>query len=319
MPDLPRISVCFLSFNHAAVLRETIGSVLAQDFRDFELIISDDCSRDESWSIIQELAQTDERIRSIRPERNLGMADNANFAVAHARASSIALLHHDDVCRPDLLSKWFAVIDQNPRVGFVSNAFQIGGSARIDYHPFQTVTPGRWALRHQLLGRWDCPVRGTAMIRKEAWEQAGGMRSRFGLIADVDLWMRLAAAWDVGYVAEPLITVQAVRPRDYPEEYVNFSWNRLRLLFEIHGVNREELLGKLTPKAKAEFFWFRARLGIEELRWLAYAIVKRKPGMLIDSAQVENVYELAVSRWMRSGLRRAAQALTPPESKRGEQ
>ncbi|MDB4988122.1 MAG: hypothetical protein JWN04_3300 [Myxococcaceae bacterium] len=319
MPSLPRISVCFLSYNHAAVLRDTLQSVLAQSFEDFELIVSDDRSRDASWEIIQELANVDHRIRAIRPDRNVGMAENANFAVAHARASYVALLHHDDICRPDLLQRWFDLIDQNDTVGFVSNAFAIGAASQVDYHPFQTVTPGVWALEKQLLGRWDCPVRGTGMIRKSAWVAVGGMRPRFGLIADVDLWMRLAAVWDVGYIAEPLLTVQAVRPEDYPDDYVMFSWNRLRLLFEIHGVNREEFYSNRPLRAKAELLKFRLRLGLAELRWLGYAIVKRRPEMLLSSDQVENVYELGASRLIRRTLQRAAQLVVAPRSDGGQE
>ena len=54
------------------------------------------------------------------------------------------------------------------------------------------------------------------MIRKDAWLQSGGMRERFNLLADIDLWMRLAVSWNVGYVNEPVIIVRDQRPSYYP-------------------------------------------------------------------------------------------------------
>ena len=66
---------------------------------------------------------------------------------------------------------------------------------------------GKWFLKKELLIRFGCYVRGTAIFRKKYFDEVGGMNEKFGMLADVDLWMRLAAKWDVGYVNKPLIEV----------------------------------------------------------------------------------------------------------------
>jgi glycosyltransferase involved in cell wall biosynthesis len=314
---VPAISVCLLAYNHVRTLREAILSVLAQDWTDFELIVSDDCSTDDTWQLLEELARDDERLRPIRTPRNLGMAANANFAVSQARAPYIALLHHDDICKPSLLSSWREVAERHASVAFVSNAYELiipakrstPSYVRIDYHPFQECTPGRTALLDVIMPPWGCPIRGTAFIRKTAWDAVGGMRESFGMLADIDLWMRLAARWDVGYVAKPLITVRHAPPADYPADYHSFSWSRLKLLYEIHGTNRSEYLANQPLKRLVELAKFRYRVSSNEIYWLTYAIVKRRWDILRSSERVANRYELPVARLARKALARSADAL----------
>ena len=69
-----KVSICVLSYNHAHMLGRVLESILAQTYREFELIVSDDCSTDGSWDLIQGLAATDPEIRAIRTPENLGMA-----------------------------------------------------------------------------------------------------------------------------------------------------------------------------------------------------------------------------------------------------
>jgi glycosyltransferase involved in cell wall biosynthesis len=302
MSASPPISVCLLVYNHAALVQSSVESVLAQDFRDFELILSDDCSTDGSWDVLQTLAAADPRIRLLRTPRNLGMCGNANFAVAAARGRYIALLHHDDLCARELLGAWLAVIEHHPEMGFVSNGYANYASDVLHCESFPECSEGVSVLERRLLPRWDSPFRGTALIRRSAWEAVGGMRERFGMLADVDLWMRLCARGSVGYVAKPLITVRQQRPDNYPREYVAWSWARLRLLYDLHGVNRREHDGRAGVASQLRFLKFRARVSADVTRWLAYAIVKRRWGMLADSGEVENEYELGPGRWVRRGL-----------------
>jgi glycosyltransferase involved in cell wall biosynthesis len=308
-PAIPKLSVCLLVYNHGHILAETITSVLEQDFRDFELILSDDCSTDSSWRLIQDFASKDSRIRAVRTPRNLRMPGNANFAFGHARAPFIALLHHDDLCAPQLLRRWLEIIERYPSVGFVSNAYARYMSPRVDHPPFAEFNNGRAALEHFFLPRWDCVVRGTAMIRRSAWQDVGGMRDEFGMLADIDLWFRLAARWDIGCVAEPLIIVRHDRPADYDRAYDQWSWKRLRLLFEIHGTARREYFGGRKFRLRTETLKLRFRVSTHQLYWLSYAVAKRRWSMLSSSHEVENDYEFAFARWTRRALGQLATRL----------
>jgi glycosyltransferase involved in cell wall biosynthesis len=311
LSDRPRVSVCLLAYNHARSLRDTVRSVLEQDFEDYELILSDDCSSDATWEIILAIAEADPRVRPVRTPRNLGMAGNANFAVAQARAPFIALLHHDDICERSLLRRWVEVIERDPDIAFVSNGYGAYGNDAHHKIPLAERTDGREVLEKFVFPVWGCPFRGTAMVRRTCWDAVGGMRERFGLLADVDLWMRLAARWSVGYVADPLIIVKHDRPADYPSAYVDWTWYRTRLLYEIHGHNRIDYYGRKGLRNRARWAEFRLRVSKDTVRWLAYAVVKRRWAMLETSDELANEFELPPVRWLRRTLALASSAAQP--------
>jgi glycosyltransferase involved in cell wall biosynthesis len=312
----PEVSICLLVYNRAHTLPDVLESALAQDFRSFELLVSDDCSTDRSWEIISDFSRRDCRIRALRTPQNLGMAGNANFAVAQTRGRYIALLHHDDLVSPKLLTRWTDVATRHPNIAVVSCAYRVReqhGSldGTLHFHQFSEHNDGGTVLTRRLFGQWGCPIRGTALVRKACWDQVGGMRERFGMLADVDLWMRLAARWDLGYVADPLITVRHDRPDSYPIAYTHFDWRRFRLLYEIHATNRREYFGERTARAKMEMLRLRWRVSNNELFWLAYAISQRNWDALRTSDTVKNPYELLYARLARAGLEACAQALAP--------
>ena len=92
--NTPLISVVMPSYNHAKYIKKAVDSVLAQDFDDFELLISDDASPDSSWQVISSF--NDPRIRSFRQKQNLGPVGNLVFLIKEARGNYIALLNSDD-------------------------------------------------------------------------------------------------------------------------------------------------------------------------------------------------------------------------------
>ena len=306
-----KISVCLLTFNHADVIESTLRSILDQTVTGYEIIVSDDCSTDGTWERVLELAATDPRIKAMRTPHNMGMAGNANFAVAQSRRPYIALLHHDDLYRTDLLEKWGGVFDRHPDTTFVFNPYGVFESDYVYDHriPSECIA-GDWLLKEHLFPCWGSVVRGTAMIRREAWDRTGGMREQFGMLADVDLWMRLAMRGPVGYVAEPVVTMRHQRPSYYPEIYksVRWSWPRQRLLYEIHGANRLTYLKLQTPLGRLRWWGFRLKLSLETSKWLTYAVVKRRPEIIASSRESETSFDLWPLRVLRGMLRRTVSA-----------
>ncbi len=304
-----KISVCLLTYNHVDLIESTLQSILDQTITGYEVIVSDDCSSDGTWERILELAANDLRVRPIQTPHNMGMPGNANFAVAQSVRPYIALLHHDDLYRKDLLEKWVKVIEQNSDVAFVFNSYGIYESNYVysESIPAGRVD-GRWLLENYLFPRWGCAVRGTAMIRREAWEQIGGMREQFGLLADVDLWMRFSMRWAVGYVAEPIIVVRHQRPSYYPDIYTGkkWSWRRQRFLYEIHAANRNDYYKLGTPSVLWKWWKFRTRLSLETAKWLTYAIIRRKPHMIETCGDSTTQYDQVWLRVFRHLVRFAA-------------
>lgn len=299
------IAVCLLTYNHVEVIESTLRSILDQSIDGYEVIVSDDCSTDGTWEKILELATEDKRIKPVRTPHNMGMPGNANFAVAQSARPYIALLHHDDLYRNDLLEKWAGVLDRHPDVAFVFNPYGVFESDFVYQEPMPGEwIDGEWLLRNYLFPRWGCAVRGTAMIRRSAWVQVGGMREQFGLLGDVDLWMRLAMRCPVGYVPEPVITVRHQRPDYYPDIYTarSWSWRRQRFLYEIHASNTLDYLNLNTLWGRLQWWRFRLRLSFETSKWLIYAVVRKKPEMITASHESVTRYDLWPLRVLRSIL-----------------
>jgi glycosyltransferase involved in cell wall biosynthesis len=299
-----KVSACLLTYNHVNLIESTLESILDQTIRGYEVIVSDDCSTDGTWECIVEVAKRDGRIRPLRTPHNMGMPGNANFAVAQSDRPYIALLHHDDIYRRDLLEKWADILERYPGVSVVFNPYDTPNAehhygSRLDAE----CVDGSWFLEKRLFARWGCPVRGTAMIRRSWWERVGGMREQFDLLADVDLWMRLSSVSQVGYVPEPLLRVRQLRPDYYPEIYkgTKFTWRRTILAYEIHGSNRLDYLDLRTFKGKWQWWGFRLKLSFETTKWLIYGIVKERYEIISSNESVTR-YDLLPLRLFRSAL-----------------
>jgi hypothetical protein len=149
------------------------------------------------------------------------------------------------------------------------------------------------------------------MIRRSCFEEVGGLREEFGLLADIDLWMRLAALTAVGYVKEPLITVRQVRPDYYPEAYQSktWSWSRQRYLYEIHAANRLAHYDLNNFIDRQKLSAFRLRLSLTTAKWLTYALVRRRWQMIESCGDSATLQDQLWLRAYRGLVRRAARPL----------
>lgn len=297
-----KIAVCLLSFNHEKTISSVIDSLLAQSNTHFKFYISDDCSTDGTWQILEAYISKGLDLTLLKTPCNIGMAGNTNYAFQLIDAPYVALLHHDDICAPDLLTEWAGVLDRNPSVGFVFNQYGVYGSDFVYRERFESeVINGNKFIEDNLFSGWGCIVRGTAMIRKSFWDQVGGMQPKYGLLADIDLWMRLSMISDVGYVAKPLIYVQHARPDNYPEEYRSevWSWKRLKFLYDIHADNFKKYWGCKTFLSKLRWVGFRLRLNLETMKWLLYAFIRSRQDMLITCQDSKTQYDFLILRMMR--------------------
>jgi glycosyltransferase involved in cell wall biosynthesis len=114
MADVPFFSICIPNYNYASYVRETVESVLVQTFTDFEIVIVDNASTDNSWEIINELCASDSRIRAFRNNYNVGFAPNLQRATEKAKGKYINLLSSDDIMYPDALQVYYETIQNNP-------------------------------------------------------------------------------------------------------------------------------------------------------------------------------------------------------------
>ena len=105
-PGTPKVSVVLTTYKRAHLLPATIDSILAQTFRDFELVISDDCSPDETEKGGREYERSDARVRYRRGAKNVGMPGNLNAGILATSGEYIANLHDGDEYDPTLIERW---------------------------------------------------------------------------------------------------------------------------------------------------------------------------------------------------------------------
>jgi glycosyltransferase involved in cell wall biosynthesis len=198
----PRVSVLLPVRDGAAFVREAVESVLAQTLADFELLVVDDGSEDETPAILRSVE--DDRMRVLRQER-LGLVAALERAVAEARAPLLARMDADDVSLPKRLERQVAYLDARPEVALVVVGVEtLGGGPTI-------VLPDHdAALRRRLLLR-NPFAHGAVAVRAEAVARAGGYRADYGANEDYDLWRRIARDWKLGALPEILY-----RYREHP-------------------------------------------------------------------------------------------------------
>ena len=199
----PRVTVVMAVFNAARFLREAVASILAQTYREFELIVVDDSSSDDSLSILESF--DDPRIRIIRHHTNLGAALSRNDALAAARGELVAIMDADDVCAPTRLERQLAFLDANPLVGLVGcgiydNIDVSGAVLYTSYLPEDNET-----IQQTLVERW-CFVHPSIMFRKALYETVGGYRKAFEPAEDHDFILRILEHCQAHNLYEPLIS-----------------------------------------------------------------------------------------------------------------
>lgn len=116
MKSSPRVSIGLPVYNGDNYLIETLDSILAQTYADFELIICDNASTDGTAEICRTYAVQDDRIRYFRNETNVGAARNYNLTWEHARGEYFKWVAHDDPCAPQLIERCVAALDSMPDV-----------------------------------------------------------------------------------------------------------------------------------------------------------------------------------------------------------
>lgn len=191
MEHTPQISVLMGVYNCADTVEEAVRSILGQTVGDWELIICDDGSGDDTYAVAQKLAAREPRIVLIRNERNLGLAPTLNRCLRMARGTCIARMDGDDICDAHRFAKELAVLEGDPDCAVVSCdmlSFDQDGIYGISRYPEKPD-------RRDLIERSPFCHAG-AMMRREILLELGGYCEADDVrrMEDYDLWFRLYQA-----------------------------------------------------------------------------------------------------------------------------
>jgi glycosyltransferase involved in cell wall biosynthesis len=204
---VPAISVAMSVYNGEPYLAESVESVLAQSFGDFEFLILDDGSTDESRETIARYARRDARIRPILRE-NRGLVASLNQLLAEARAPLIARMDADDVCSPARFERQLGFLAAHPDHGVVGSwsedIDEQGRSIQDDSSGVdQPVTHEAFLASIDIAGPLLCHP--AVMYRADVVRAVGGYHAAFRHCEDLDLWLRLATRTRLASIPERLL------------------------------------------------------------------------------------------------------------------
>jgi len=260
----PSISVVIATYNRARFLPETIGSVLQQRFRDFELIVVDDGSTDETRQVLQSYG---DQIRFFYQE-NRGPAAARNMGIRQARGRWVSIQDSDDLCTPDHLEMLFAFAEKNPECGMVfANGAYLGGPE----HNRETIIPKQKSRRLaqegvRLVDLFEKSIvrLQAALLSKKCLETIGGHDEGLRICMDLDLAFRIFMRHSVAYLDKVVFL--------YRKHEGNIGRNQdLRLLENIRVIEKlvrefpraRELLGSRRIAQRTAYRYYRLAKG----RW----------------------------------------------------
>ena len=198
------ITIIIPTYNRANLLSRAIKSVLNQTFKDFELIVVDDGSTDNTAEVIKKFQEQDKRIRYIQHDKNKGTAATRNIGIKAAKGEYIAFLDSDDEWFPEKLEKQVSLFEHSLRknLGFVSCnylEFYSESGREVLYR----VPRHKSSLKVLLESNTLCNS-SNVMIKKEVFDNVGHFDEKIKIGEDWDMWIRIAQKYNFDFVEEPL-------------------------------------------------------------------------------------------------------------------
>jgi len=206
MPEKnPTVSVIIPTYNRAHLIGRAIQSVLNQTYQDFEVIVVDDGSTDNTEEVIKEFQRKDERIKYIKHEKNKGGSAARNTGIKAARGKYIAFQDSDDEWLPEKLEKQMQVFENAPaEVGVVYTGFwRIKGNKKTCI-PSSNIKGKRGDI-HKILLRRNFIALPTVVVKKTYFRKAGMFDERLPRLQDWELFIRISKYCHFKCVDEPLL------------------------------------------------------------------------------------------------------------------
>jgi cellulose synthase/poly-beta-1,6-N-acetylglucosamine synthase-like glycosyltransferase len=209
--DGPLVTIAIPTFNRAALLKECVAAALAQTYQNFEILVSDNASPDETSEVLRGFA--DERLRVIRQPSNIGLMPNWNACVAAARGEYLVLVCDDDQIDPWLLERCVAILAGRPQVPIVvglsnlhSTALNHTFAARRSRHLQTGIVSGTDILLAYLKNEIGVIASCSVMCRTDVLQHHGGFPMGFPHTADIAAWAPLLFLGEAGFLNEACAT-----------------------------------------------------------------------------------------------------------------
>ena len=207
MAHHPTVSVMMPVYNASAFVRDAIEGLRAQTWTDFELLVLDDGSTDDSGAIVDHVARADTRIRVIHRE-NRGIAKTRNELLHLARGEFVAVNDADDISLPTRLERQVQYLRAHPNCVAVGSRMRFIDPRGKEVCEYFTQTSHAEIEKVHLAGLGSAMGHSSVMMRREAALRVGGYREEFPVAEDLDLWLRLAEIGELANLPDVLVTYQ---------------------------------------------------------------------------------------------------------------
>jgi len=257
---MPKVSIVIPTYNRAWLLRKAISSVLNQTYQDFEIIVVDDASTDNTIDVISAL--NSKRIKYIRHEYNKGEAEARNTGILNTNGQYIAFLDDDDEWLPKKLELQVKKIENSPqKTGLIYTSiirYYYKENKLIKKH--QSITLHKGETYHILMKQNIIGTPSCVLIRRKCIEKIGLFDNTISYGLDYDYWIRISKHFDIEYLTEPLvkyrihenrhsnnIELRAQGARDLAKKYgkqiiANNYWRSIYFPLGIELCNKGEMI-----------------------------------------------------------------------------
>ena len=198
---MPKVSVIMPAYNAEKTVAQAINSVTRQTFGDFELIVIDDCSKDSTVAVIEDLAKNDGRIVLLKNKENSGVSKTRNYGVSMAKGELIAFLDSDDMWREDKLEKQLEIFEKNTEavISYTASSF-----IDNDGNPYNYVMQAEEKTDYKTLLKKNLLSCSSVMIKTEVMK--GIEMPNDSMHEDYYVWLTVLKNTDFAYgVNEPLL------------------------------------------------------------------------------------------------------------------
>lgn len=277
----PIASICVPTYNRSRMLHEALKSALSQTFEDFEIIVSDNASADDTESVVRSFG--DPRVRYYRQSTNIGTVPNLNFTLGKVRGRCVTFLFDDDLMLPENLARKVTELNREGSVGLVHSRYhivdEVGRLVRASTNQghgveraHNAVEAGHVFLERMLAG--VCEVNpSSTLFRRECIERLGVLDERLSHCDDYEYWMRISVFYDVAYIAEPL-----VKWRVHSQTHTNKYMVRGKT-----GISVDSLRDELRAKYKIIHCYRKDIPGVEALSRRLRAQIEERVVFQIES------------------------------------
>ena len=197
-------SVVIPTYNRRRLLAEAVESVMAQTFDDFEIVIVDDASTDDTASYVEDLVAAESCIRAVNNDSNRGVSYSRNRGIELARGPVMCFLDSDDLWKPEKLNRQYDFLEANPNIQVVHTHEIWLRNGKLLNQKAKHRKQGGYFFERSLEACLISP--SSVAIRAPVFDEVGAFDEDLQVCEDYDLWLRLNLRYEIGYLPDPLVT-----------------------------------------------------------------------------------------------------------------